>query len=94
MQRSLESLEGVKHVRIEGDENGNHVNAMVEIAQGLDLRARIAARIVNHGFDLLELRAINLSLEDIFMQLTTEEKVEGKAVEKTVATAAETTTTT
>jgi len=82
LQRSLESLEGVKHVKIEGDDNGNQMSAMVEIAQGLDLRAPIAARIVDHGFDLLELRAINLSLEDIFMQLTTEEKSVEKPVEK------------
>jgi ABC-2 type transport system ATP-binding protein len=83
LQRSLESIEGVNQVKIEGDEDGNQVSAMVEIAQGLDLRAPIAARIVNHGFDLLELRAINLSLEDIFMQLTTEEKAEEKSEEKT-----------
>jgi ABC-2 type transport system ATP-binding protein len=93
LQRSLESIEGVNHVKIEGDENGNQVSAMVEIAQGLDLRAPIAARIVNHGFDLLELRAINLSLEDIFMQLTTEEKTEEKPEEKTEKKAEETTTT-
>ena len=46
------------------------------------MRAQIASRVVNKGFDLLEMRAVNLSLEDIFMQLTTEEQAEGKTEAK------------
>jgi hypothetical protein len=30
--------------------------------------------VVGQGFDLYEMRAVRLSLEDIFLQLTTEEK--------------------
>jgi ABC-type multidrug transport system ATPase subunit len=82
LKKSLETIDGVNQVKIEGNENDTQVSALVEIAQGLDLRAPIAARVVHHGFDLLELRAINLSLEDIFMQLTTEEKIEVKTEEK------------
>ncbi len=55
---------------------------------GTDLRAQIAKRVIGGGFDLLELRAVNLSLEDIFMQLTTEEKTEEKAEEKAEGKAA------
>jgi len=76
----LESLEGINQVEIENDGHGQ-VGALVESAQGLDLRAPIAARIANAGFELLELRAVNLSLEDIFMRLTTKEEQEVKAEE-------------
>ena len=76
----LESLEGVNQVEIENDGHGQ-VGALVESAQGIDLRAPIAARIANAGFELLELRAVNLSLEDIFMRLTTKEEEEVKAEE-------------
>lgn len=71
---SLSALEGVSRVEREGEASGDLSAFMIESEQGTDLRPEIAARIVKEGFDLLELRAVSLSLEDIFMQLTTEEK--------------------
>ena len=44
--------------------------------------ASAANIIVNGGFELLELRGVSLSLEEIFRQLTTEEKVPEKVEEK------------
>jgi ABC-2 type transport system ATP-binding protein len=54
---------------------------LIESGLGLDLRGKIAATVVSGGYELLELRAISLSLEDVFLQLTTEEKT---AEEKTI----------
>jgi ABC-2 type transport system ATP-binding protein len=45
----------------------------VEGQPGKDIRPIIARSVVDAGFDLLELRTIDLSLEDIFIQLTREE---------------------
>ena len=45
----------------------------VECAPGKDLRPEIARNVIKAGFDLLELKSIDLSLEDIFIQLTREE---------------------
>ncbi|HIP96480.1 MAG TPA: ATP-binding cassette domain-containing protein [Anaerolineae bacterium] len=45
----------------------------VTCAQGQDCRTAIAATVVNGGWGLLELRAIEMSLEDIFLRLTSEE---------------------
>ncbi|NMB53364.1 MAG: ATP-binding cassette domain-containing protein [Leptolinea sp.] len=45
----------------------------VSMNAGQDIRPEIARLIVKKGFDLLELQAANLSLEDIFMQLTQDE---------------------
>lgn len=41
-----------------------------ETPAGIDLRAEIARTVVNEGVDLLELRQVSLSLEEIFLQLT------------------------
>ena len=49
----------------------------IEADKGKDIRADIARAIVNQGFDLLEFETVSLSLEDIFVQLVTEE--EGQA---------------
>jgi ABC-2 type transport system ATP-binding protein len=45
----------------------------VESAPGKDIRPDIARNVIKAGFDLLELKSIDLSLEDIFIQLTREE---------------------
>ena len=73
LNESLEQLEGVTQVEILAIENSDHLSVVVESESGRDLRSAIAASVIGHGFDLFELRAVSLSLEDIFLQLTTEE---------------------
>jgi ABC-2 type transport system ATP-binding protein len=46
----------------------------IESLQGRHIRAELARSVVNSGWNLSELRAVGLSLEDIFLQLTTSEK--------------------
>jgi ABC-2 type transport system ATP-binding protein len=45
----------------------------VETAQGADIRSDIAAKITGSGWPLFELRGVSLSLEDIFLELTTDD---------------------
>ena len=47
-----------------------------ELSTGADTNPRpaVAAAVVNNGWDLLELRPLDMSLEDIFLQLTTKEE--------------------
>lgn len=52
-----------------------------EIDPGLDTRPDVARAVVNHGFDLLEIRPVGMSLEDIFLQLTRDESVPSMPVE-------------
>jgi ABC-2 type transport system ATP-binding protein len=48
----------------------------VESQRGRDVRRELARAIVNAGVGLLELRPMRMSLEDIFLSLTTEEGAE------------------
>jgi len=82
LRDSIASIAGVRSVEVTSGADGLS-NAEIESESGADLRAQIASRVVNNGFDLLEMRAVNLSLEDIFMQLTTEEQAEGRTEAKT-----------
>jgi ABC-2 type transport system ATP-binding protein len=61
----------------------------VESQPGLDVRGRLAAAIVGAGHELRELRAVRLSLEDIFLQLTTAELQPGEPVAQAAAVAQE-----
>jgi len=74
LRSTLEAMEGVSRVEVEPVEASGHLSVTVESEQGRDLRSAIAAHVVGQGFDLYELRAVSLSLEDIFLQLTTEEQ--------------------
>lgn len=47
-----------------------------QFAPGQDVRADVARTTVKAGFDLLEMRPIGMSLEDIFLQLTREENAQ------------------
>lgn len=44
----------------------------IELELGSDRRPDIAAAAVNRGWDLLELSPVDMTLEDVFLQLTTE----------------------
>lgn len=48
----------------------------IETTLNTDRRAEIAAMAVQRGWGVLELRPVGLSLEDVFLQLTTEEEEE------------------
>jgi len=64
----LEKITGVINITPEADDRFEF-----ESIPGQDLRPQVARMIVNAGYDLLELRPVNLSLEDIFLQLTRDE---------------------
>jgi len=44
-----------------------------ETAPGNDPRSQVARAVVNAGYDLLEMRPVGMSLEEIFLQLTRDE---------------------
>ncbi|MBN2147672.1 MAG: ABC transporter ATP-binding protein [Anaerolineales bacterium] len=68
LEESLGAIPGVLQVKTRPD-------GMIEIesAPGADTRPLVARSVIEAGHDLLELHAISLSLEDIFIQLTREE---------------------
>ena len=47
---------------------------MIESQPDYEVNAEIARRIVTGGWDLVELKHSEISLEDVFLQLTTSEE--------------------
>lgn len=66
----LEKIQGVLTVR-KVQEDGQYE---IETTLNNDRRAEIAALAVQRGWGVLELRPVRLSLEDVFLQLTTSEQ--------------------
>jgi len=73
LQQLLAQIPGASRVQVEPARAGGLLTATVETAQGQDIRSVIAAKIIERGWPLYELRGVSLSLEDIFLELTTED---------------------
>jgi len=71
VQAYLQSLAGILTVAKNGANPSGAVVYTVTTAKDRDMRANIAQAIVQQGWQLLELRAIRLSLEEVFVQLVT-----------------------
>ncbi|MEO7273993.1 MAG: ABC transporter ATP-binding protein [Vicinamibacterales bacterium] len=68
---TLAQIPGVTRVSVaEGPAGGGFE---VESDRGTDVRREIARAVVTRGWGLLELRPMRMSLEDVFLQVTTDE---------------------
>jgi len=73
LQQLLAQIPGANRVQIEAVRPDGHVTAIVEAAQGAEIRSQVAAKVVEQGWPLFELRGMSLSLEEIFLELTTDD---------------------
>jgi ABC-2 type transport system ATP-binding protein len=73
VQRRLEQVSGVSRVVMKEPIDGR-LHFEIESLQGRHIRSDLARTVVNSGWNLSELRAVGLSLEDIFLQLTAAEQ--------------------
>lgn len=71
IMKKIDSMVGVLNVT---PANGPG-SYLIETSRGQDLRPELARTVVEHGWHLRELKLQDLSLEDIFMQLVTDEEV-------------------
>ena len=79
LRDALGQVAGVRRVNLEPRGGSGRFAATVEVNPGQDARRQIAAKIVGQVFALYELRGVNLSLEEIFLQLTTEDPAQSKS---------------
>ncbi len=76
LRRLLQGLDGIRPVSITPVDGGQRLSLVLEVTAGSDVRPVLAKRLVQNGFELYELRSERMSLEEVFVQLTTEEPVE------------------
>ena len=79
VQQRLEQVSGVSRVVMKDSKDGR-LAFEVESLQGRHIRADLARTVVNSGWGLNEMRAVGLSLEEIFLQLTTAEQKDQQKV--------------
>ena len=70
--RSVRGVTGVSRVSSEGDRH----TYVVEAGRGLDLRTTISRVVIGNNWGLLTIQLVGMSLEEIFLKLTTSEDIE------------------
>jgi len=67
-QEMVNGLPGVRSVEVSGN------TLVIDAEKDKDVRPEIARKVVEGGFDLLEMNSRSMSLEDVFLKLVTEEE--------------------
>ncbi|MDO9300292.1 MAG: ATP-binding cassette domain-containing protein [Anaerolineales bacterium] len=61
----------IKQVKgVQGVETKDDGSVEFEFSSGKDVRPEVAKQVINSGYDLIELRPLGMSLEEIFLELT------------------------
>ncbi|MFC1730270.1 ABC transporter ATP-binding protein [candidate division KSB1 bacterium] len=72
---TLNAVEGVTGVSLQDAANGDRVGLIVESRIDVDIRKEVSRIIAENNWDLYELRAVGMSMEEIFLKLTMREEV-------------------
>jgi ABC-2 type transport system ATP-binding protein len=74
VREKLQSIDGVLSVQAKAESVESRASYFVECKLDSDLRRVLAEAVVTQGWGLLDLRGVSMSLEDVFINLTTEEQ--------------------
>ena len=73
IETQLKTIDGINKITYETSQDGIN-NFLVESVSKNEIQEQIAATVVRNNWGLVELHPITISLEDIFLKLTTSEK--------------------
>ncbi|MFH2012232.1 MAG: ATP-binding cassette domain-containing protein [Pseudomonadota bacterium] len=72
--KELKSLSGVNNIEKKDAKSENSFTYLIDSASDKDIRKELFAAVSKNGWLMTEIRQIDMSLEDIFLKLVTEEK--------------------
>jgi ABC-2 type transport system ATP-binding protein len=90
LEDAVRAVPGVASLRVRPPQNGVTV-LEAEAEAGRDVRAELAAAVVQKGYGLLGLAPVGMSLEEIFLHLTTTDTADQAPVPATAGTQGEAT---
>lgn len=71
---ALAQVYGVKYLETQSKVGEDSFSYIIETDKEVDVRKPIFNELAKHGFAIMELKSLSMSLEDIFLQLTTSEE--------------------
>lgn len=76
---AIKSLDGVKNVELDGQKEEGAVDFIIEAEPSIDIRKPLFFKMAEKKLPILEMKRHGLSLEEVFLQLTTSEHKEEEA---------------
>lgn len=70
----LRDVEGIKYVEAQGIKEPDTIDVWVEAEKDIDVRRPLFHALSRAGYPILQMKSLDLTLEDIFLQVTTQEK--------------------
>jgi len=70
----IKQIYGVRYVEAQTEKDKEVITYIIETDKDLDVRKPIFFAMAKAGYPILELKSVGMSLEDIFLQVVTEEK--------------------
>lgn len=74
VKRIISKIKGVTGIETRNTGDSGSYNYIIEAGKGVDVRKPLFFAMAEAGHPILEMKPIGVSLEDVFLQLTTEEK--------------------
>jgi ABC-2 type transport system ATP-binding protein len=74
VENAIREIYGVKYVEAGAEKDKEAFSYIIESDKEIDIRKPLFFAMAKLGYPILELRGINASLEDIFLQIVTQEK--------------------
>ncbi|MDE6087037.1 MAG: ABC transporter ATP-binding protein [Oscillospiraceae bacterium] len=68
--QAIRTIDGLKYVRADMEREKNIYDFEIEAEPGIDIRRNINQIIREHGWDILMLKTMEMTLEDIFLKIT------------------------
>ena len=72
----LKDVAGIKYVEAQGVREPDTVDVWIEAEKDIDVRRPVFNALSRAGYPILQMKSMDLTLEDIFLQVTTQVKVE------------------
>ncbi len=74
VESAIKAIDGVKYIEANVEKEKDVISYVIESEKEIDVRRPLFFAMSEAGCPIIELKSMNLSLEDIFLQLTTEER--------------------
>jgi len=74
VENAIRGIYGVKYVDTAAEKDKEAISYIIESDKEVDIRKPLFFAMAKLGYPIIELKSLSLSLEDIFLQIVTEEK--------------------
>jgi len=87
---AIEAIAGVTKVSVTAGTDGTSL-ADIQVSHGAEIRRDVANVIVGNGWGLLEMRRLKASLEEIFLELTTQDEAQTETETESISAGSDST---